>query len=206
MASKITSLTVDYSSVYSIHALIKENIKAPRHWPLWGEFPAQRASNAENVSIWWHHHEHSLLQFDMKGTRYQWSFVSEMHRSAVDSPTESVITGASISSCYNSLNMLLIKHLVQCRWSETSWRPCDVTVIHIKDILCTASELGLIFLVVGGLRSADRMDCRTPHWIMGDEDLWHFYPALCAQRPRGLPREISRKPHKFATIQRYNLS
>ena len=34
-----------------------------RHWPLWGEFtgdrwiPAQRASNAENVSIWWHHHE-----------------------------------------------------------------------------------------------------------------------------------------------------
>ena len=25
--------------------------------PLTGEFPAQRASNAENVSIWWHHHE-----------------------------------------------------------------------------------------------------------------------------------------------------
>ena len=40
---------------------IKENIKAPHHWLLWGnspvtaEFPAQRASNAENVSIWWHH-------------------------------------------------------------------------------------------------------------------------------------------------------
>ena len=46
-----------------IQALIKENIKAPRHWPLCGEFtgtsefPAQRASNAENVSIWWRHHE-----------------------------------------------------------------------------------------------------------------------------------------------------
>ena len=24
--------------------------------PVTGEFPAQRASNAENVSIWWHHH------------------------------------------------------------------------------------------------------------------------------------------------------
>ena len=41
---------------------IKENIKAPRHWPLCGEFtgagefPAQMASNAENVSIWWCHH------------------------------------------------------------------------------------------------------------------------------------------------------
>ena len=46
-----------------VHAQIKENIKAPRHWPLWGElpvtgeFPAQRASNAENVSIWWRHNK-----------------------------------------------------------------------------------------------------------------------------------------------------
>ena len=46
-----------------VQAHIKENIKAPRHWPLCGEFtgftsefPAQRASNAENVSIWWRHH------------------------------------------------------------------------------------------------------------------------------------------------------
>ena len=42
-----------------IRVQIKENIKAPRHWPLCGEFtgpgefPAQRASNAENVYIWW---------------------------------------------------------------------------------------------------------------------------------------------------------
>ena len=28
--------------------------------PVTGEFPAQRASNAENVSIWWRHHETSL--------------------------------------------------------------------------------------------------------------------------------------------------
>ena len=41
---------------------IKDNIKAPRHWPLCGdftgsgEFPAQMASNAENVSIWWRQH------------------------------------------------------------------------------------------------------------------------------------------------------
>ena len=42
----------------------KKNTKAPRHWPLCGEFtgtgefPAQMASNAENVSICWRHHEH----------------------------------------------------------------------------------------------------------------------------------------------------
>ena len=46
-----------------VQAQIKENIKAPRHWPLCGEFtgdrwiPAQRTSNAENVAIWWRHHE-----------------------------------------------------------------------------------------------------------------------------------------------------
>ena len=45
-----------------VQVQIKENIKAPRHWlcegnpPVIGEFPAQRASNAENVSIWWRHH------------------------------------------------------------------------------------------------------------------------------------------------------
>ena len=45
-----------------IRAQITQNIKALHHWPLCrnspgsGEFPEQRASNAENVSIWWRHH------------------------------------------------------------------------------------------------------------------------------------------------------
>ena len=45
-----------------IQVQIKENIKAPRHWPLRGnwpvtdEFPVQMASNAQNASIWWRHH------------------------------------------------------------------------------------------------------------------------------------------------------
>ena len=44
----------------------KESIKAQHHWlcagnsPVPGEFPAQMASNAENVSIWWRHH--SIVQ------------------------------------------------------------------------------------------------------------------------------------------------
>ena len=59
IASQITSLTIVYSTVYS--DADQKNIKAPHHWPLCGEFtgtcefPAQMASNAENVSIWWHH-------------------------------------------------------------------------------------------------------------------------------------------------------
>ena len=50
---QITSLTIQPF----IRALIRENIKAPRHWPLCGEIPTQVASNAKNVSIWWRHHD-----------------------------------------------------------------------------------------------------------------------------------------------------
>ena len=47
-----------------IQAQIKENIKAPRHWPLCGEFtvdrwiPRTNAINAEIVSIRWRHDGH----------------------------------------------------------------------------------------------------------------------------------------------------
>ena len=40
IASQITSLTIVYSTVY--YAQIKENIKAPRHWPLCEEFTGDR--------------------------------------------------------------------------------------------------------------------------------------------------------------------
>ena len=40
MASQITSFTIVYSTVYS--GVNKENIKTPRHWPLWGEFTGRR--------------------------------------------------------------------------------------------------------------------------------------------------------------------
>ena len=63
MASQITSLAIVYSTVMQT----KENFKAPRHWPLWQEFtgdrwiPAQKASNAENISIWWRHHVNTWI-------------------------------------------------------------------------------------------------------------------------------------------------
>ena len=50
MASQITGISVACSTV---SVQIKENIKAPSHWPLWGEY----TGDAENVSIWWRHHD-----------------------------------------------------------------------------------------------------------------------------------------------------
>ena len=54
---RLTSLASLLFTQPFVQMQIKENIKAPRHWHLCGEFtgdgefPAQRASNAENVSI-----------------------------------------------------------------------------------------------------------------------------------------------------------
>ena len=48
--------------LFFFQAHVKENIKAPRHWSLWGNppvtggFPSQTTGKAGNVSIWWRHH------------------------------------------------------------------------------------------------------------------------------------------------------
>ena len=62
MASQITSLTIVYTTVYwgadqkeHQSSALLAFVQGIHRWP--GEFPAQRASNAENVSIWWSHHD-----------------------------------------------------------------------------------------------------------------------------------------------------
>ena len=59
MASQITSLTIVYSTVFSDADQRKHQSSASLAFagnsPVTGEFPAQMASNAENVSIWWRH-------------------------------------------------------------------------------------------------------------------------------------------------------
>ena len=61
MASQITSLTTVYSTVYSGADQRKRQSSTSvtglcvGNLPVTGEFPAQMASNAENVSIWWRH-------------------------------------------------------------------------------------------------------------------------------------------------------
>ena len=68
MASQITSLTTQQN----IQAQIKENIKAPRHWALCSEFPAQMASNAEKVSIWWRRHDTPYMILLHERTQIWW--------------------------------------------------------------------------------------------------------------------------------------
>ena len=59
IGSQITSRTIVYSTVYSGSDQGKHQRSASLACVrgITGEFPAQKASNAENVSIWWRHHE-----------------------------------------------------------------------------------------------------------------------------------------------------
>ena len=49
-----------------VQAHIKEHIETSRHSLLWPvDSPSQRANNAENVSIWWRHHEFNIYWFSL---------------------------------------------------------------------------------------------------------------------------------------------
>ena len=68
MASQINSLTIVYSIVYSGADQRKRQSSAllaicAGNSPATGEFPAQMANNAENVSIWWRHHGSAFFVF-----------------------------------------------------------------------------------------------------------------------------------------------
>ena len=78
MASQITSLIIVYSKVYwgakKTSKLLVTGLCAGNS-PETGAFPAQMASNTENVSIWWRHHDSS--------PRWVWHWMSFMKSSLI---------------------------------------------------------------------------------------------------------------------------
>ena len=64
IASLITSLTIVYSTGYSDADQRKHQSSASLAfvWGIHRGFPAQMASNAENVSIWWRHHAMRIVR------------------------------------------------------------------------------------------------------------------------------------------------
>ena len=73
MGSQITSLTIVCLTVYSGADQRKHQSSAPLAFvgnsPVAGEFPAQMASNVENVSIWWRHHD--KLVYSSQSWKYE---------------------------------------------------------------------------------------------------------------------------------------
>ena len=72
MASQITSLAIVYSTIYSGVDQRKHHSSASLAFvrgnsSVTGDFPAQMASKAENISIWWCHHDLNCTAIKVKG-------------------------------------------------------------------------------------------------------------------------------------------
>ena len=91
MASRITSLSIVYLIVYSGADQRKHQSSASlafvwgiHRGPGTGEFPAQMASNAENVSIWWRHRGYMLTIVHTNSTVYVIENVCKINRQQIN--------------------------------------------------------------------------------------------------------------------------
>ena len=82
IASQITSVAI----VYKKTSKLRVTGLCAGNSPGTGEFPAQMASNAENVSIWWRHHEvvHASIQmanfYSSQIGQPKYIFITNIHR------------------------------------------------------------------------------------------------------------------------------
>ena len=72
MASQITRLTIVYLTIHPSADQRKHQSSASKAFveensPVIGELPEQRASNEDNVSSWWRHHD--LIPIDITTTK-----------------------------------------------------------------------------------------------------------------------------------------
>ena len=101
-----------------VQAQIKESIKAPRHWSVWGEktgdrwiprshrwIPRTKASDAEHVSIWWRHLE------NRKYRCRSWVLLHKMWSDC--SPVEMCLMN-KMPKCHNRI--LFQKYLKHISW------------------------------------------------------------------------------------------
>ena len=139
---------------------IKENIKAPRHWPLWGEFtgtgefPAQRASNAEDVSIWWRHHENLIKVSDIKEEPGAYT-----NRNCIPKKSRTLMTMTSKFHPWFRRKSILMRHLntlrglryhgLYMRVRSVTW----TTLCHNNESfwLLTSTKLLMIAHILGAL-------------------------------------------------------
>ena len=138
MASQITGGSIACSTVCS--AQIKENSKAPRHWPLWWEFtgdrwiPARRASNAENVSVWWRYHGDFAWQ-DKDDRISVWLFQNWLSQ---DMP-----------SCWDIFWIVI-------HWDFSNQDICDIYVVSISCWIFICLQLDAIKSLKPGLKTIFR--------------------------------------------------
>ena len=89
MASQITGVSVVYSTVGSGADQRKhQSSESLASVPVTGEFPTRKASNAENVSIWWDHHVYNHRSIigilEIPDHTWHWNSFSTTSRLAIN--------------------------------------------------------------------------------------------------------------------------
>ena len=146
MASEITSLAIVYSTVYSRRRSKKTSKLCVSglcagNSPVTGEYPAQRTSIAEKVSIWWLHH----------------GYVRNMH---VDVSVNSCPGWSHITVFVYLISKFLLQnsyHMHKWRHLENSLKPRHNSHHHADDILyfflygnwCSSNQILLAFVLNG---------------------------------------------------------
>ena len=121
-----------------VQAEIKENTKAPRHGPLWGEFtcefPAQRTGKAENVSIWsWSFSTARASEIIPFSSRFSLSLL--LQNDIIENAEKVMVKFWSLFlSCHNFLKQ-------QWSWS-THWIVVFVSISGNKDLLRINKGIG----------------------------------------------------------------
>ena len=131
MASQITSLMIVYSTVYSGAYQTKHQSSASLalcgEFTGTGEFPAQRANNVENVSIWWRHH---VLDFSTRWPHDVFP-ITGTHRS----PVVSIHKGTVMHSFYIFFGVRLNKLPNKQCWGRGLEKSMLKSMLFNKDFL-----------------------------------------------------------------------
>ena len=121
-ASQITSLMIVYSKIYSVRSKKTSKLRVTGLYVgnslVTGKFPAQRASNAENGSIWWRHHQLLLVYYHFPAGISQKVHQILSYRDQRPFQRRDVRLNISNGAFSPNLSILLI--LIICRSKETN--------------------------------------------------------------------------------------
>ena len=126
IASQITSLTIVYSTYYSgaDQREHESSVSLAFVWGIHREFPAQRASNAENVSIWWRYHEIGVFFMTGDGETYDSAAINTNSIGCMCFLTVTVRTNMKRwPSNYSNTTWYTSRHLLgrKCGYFALSW-------------------------------------------------------------------------------------
>ena len=122
------------------HPFTQPHMKVPRHWPLCAVFTflAQIASNAENVSNWWRHHETGVLhECDCLASNDHLQIAKEKVRS------KNMISRSETHQCYMGHTDFIFQNLsMKMAWSWFVFQIRNINKIE-RGSICWVKKIAL---------------------------------------------------------------